>query len=74
MNMESNLPKRKSTRISKYDYNTTGAYFITICTKNRSKLLSRIVGGDVLDAPSQDIHIDLLKHGKIADKIYQAIK
>ena len=51
MNEEKELPRRKSTRLRDFDYNTTGAYFITICTENRRKILSQIVGGDVPDAP-----------------------
>jgi len=32
------LPKRKPNRLKEYDYSAAGAYFITICTKNRQKL------------------------------------
>lgn len=62
--MEDNLPKRKNTRWQIFDYNTPGAYFITICTQNKSKILSHVVGGDVLDAP----RVELTKCGIIADK------
>ena len=59
------LPKRKPTRLNNYDYSTSGAYFITICTKDRKVILSDIVvGTGVPDCPK----IKLLKHGKIADK------
>ena len=68
--MENNLPKRKSTRLHEFDYNSTGAYFITICVENRQRLLSRIVGGDVLDAPYS---IELLPCGEIADKYIRQI-
>ena len=67
--MCSELPQRKSTRLKDFDYNTNGAYFITICTEGRGKILSSAVGGDVLDAP----HIELLPHGKIADKYIRQI-
>ncbi len=53
--MEKELPKRKPTRLKNFDYNSSGAYFLTICTENRQQILSRIVGGDVLDAPSGDV-------------------
>jgi len=36
---------RKSIRIREYDYSQEGMYFVTICTKNREKLLSN-VGAD----------------------------
>ncbi|MBO5041860.1 MAG: transposase [Clostridia bacterium] len=42
--MEKQLPKRKSPRLKRFDYSTTGAYFITICTQNRKNILSTIVG------------------------------
>ena len=29
------LPKRKDIRLKNYDYSSPGAYFVTICTKNR---------------------------------------
>ena len=63
--LQTKLPKRKTNRLEGYDYNNIGAYFITICTKDRKEILSRInVGTGVLDCPE----IALLPHGKIADK------
>jgi len=38
------LAQRKSNRISEYDYSQNGAYFVTICTRDRRKILSNIVG------------------------------
>ena len=38
------LRQRKQNRIYEYDYSTNGAYFITICTQDRKKVLSSIVG------------------------------
>ena len=35
---------RKPNRIREYDYSQNGAYFVTICTHERRKLLSQIVG------------------------------
>ena len=58
------LLTRKSNRLEGFDYNSDGAYFITVCTHNRKEILSKIVGAGVLDCP--EIH--LLYHGKIADK------
>ena len=46
------LPRRKDVRLKAYDYSSTGAYFVTICTQDRRCVLSDIlVGGGVLDAP-----------------------
>ena len=32
-------PKRKINRLTEYDYAQSGAYFITICTHGRQKIL-----------------------------------
>ena len=40
--MDNELPKRKPTRLGCFDYGTTGAYFVTICTEGRREILSRI--------------------------------
>ncbi len=40
--MDNTKPQRKSTRLKYFDYSTTGAYFITICTRDRMKILSEI--------------------------------
>jgi len=47
-NTENGFPKRKSPRLKKYDYSTPGAYFITICTKDRKNILSDIIVGEGL--------------------------
>ena len=60
MNVE--FPKRKPTRLKNYDYSGDGAYFITICTHNRKKLFSNIVGQGL--APAE---IQLSKFGEIAN-------
>ncbi|MBQ4049844.1 MAG: hypothetical protein IJD07_04230 [Clostridia bacterium] len=36
------LPKRKIVRLQEYDYASVGAYFITVCTYKKNKLLSVI--------------------------------
>jgi REP element-mobilizing transposase RayT len=43
-----NLPERKHTRLKDYDYSQAGAYFITICVKDKQKLLGSIVGGNTV--------------------------
>ena len=44
------LPKRKQTRLTEYDYSTPNAYFITICTENRRNLFWKDVGA-ITDRP-----------------------
>ena len=58
------LKKRKTTRLEGADYNRDQAVFLTICTKERKCILSRIVGTGVLDGPE----IELTKYGPVADK------
>ena len=55
--------KRKPNRLYRYDYSTPGAYFITICTKNKQKTLSSIVGEGL--APPEP---KLSNYGKIAEQ------
>ena len=42
-------PKRKSPRLKEFDYSTPGYYFITICTKDKRKILSHIVDGGYIN-------------------------
>jgi len=44
MEEEKELPKRSPLRLKEFDYSTSGAYFITICTKDRRNILSTVVG------------------------------
>ena len=37
------LPKRKPNRLPRFDYGTVGAYFITICTREKKKIFGRVV-------------------------------
>ena len=45
------LQKRKPNRLKNYDYSQNGAYFITICTKDRKPILSHIPVGEGLAPP-----------------------
>ena len=58
------LPKRKPNRLPNFDYSTPGAYFITICVKEKKCRLGSIVGGGAFDAPQ----IELSNYGKIVEK------
>jgi putative transposase len=64
------LPKRKSNRLKGYNYSSNGAYFITICVKNRHNLLGEvIVEGDAHIAPN----IKLSQYGQITEKYIKGI-
>jgi REP element-mobilizing transposase RayT len=41
--MDNQLPKRKSPRLKDYDYSQNGAYFITICSYQRTHLFGDVV-------------------------------
>lgn len=57
------LPKRKHVRLKGYDYSQNGCYFITVCTKDRKPLLSRIVGRGL--APAAPCQVELTPLGSI---------
>ena len=50
MDNDKDLPKRKSTRLKNYDYSSAGAYFVTICVRDRMQILSEIVRTDLTAA------------------------
>jgi putative transposase len=52
----------ESTRLKGYDYASPGAYFVTICTKNRDQSFGMIDGGK--------IHLSEL--GKVAESMFGA--
>ena len=43
MDEKKELPKRKPTRLKNFDYSSVGAYFVTICVRDRKRILSEIV-------------------------------
>ena len=49
------LKNRKTTRLKCADYNRNQAVFLTICTKERKCILSRVVGTGVLDGPQIEL-------------------
>ncbi len=54
------LPQRKHNRLENFDYSQNDAYFITICVKDRKRILCDIVGDDA--------HIVPKKYGTIIEK------
>lgn len=47
MKYNPDIHHRRSIRLKEYDYLQAGAYFVTICTKDRECLLGEVVGGEV---------------------------
>ncbi len=68
--MKETLPQRKNIRLKNYDYNSKGAYFLTICTKNREEILGT-VGTGVPDGPQDSnqfsIAVHLSEYGKCTE-------
>ena len=58
--MEKELPNRKPTRHKNHDYSTSGAYFVTICVKNREKILSKIE----CNFENRNVNVNLTDIGK----------
>ncbi|RMH77920.1 MAG: transposase [Cyanobacteria bacterium J007] len=54
-------PRRSSLRLKGYDYTQPGAYFVTLCTKNRECLFGEVVGKVV----------ELNEYGRIAAEMWQ---
>jgi len=50
MDKKKRLPKRKTTRLKNYDYSSRGAYFVTICVRDRIRVLSEITETSLLAA------------------------
>ena len=46
--MENKLPERKPTRLKNFDYSSRGAYFVTICAKDRARIFSDVVKTNVM--------------------------
>ena len=59
------LAKRKPNRLTEYDYSASGAYFVTICTQDRNKILSSVVGDDA--------HIVPKPYGMIAEEFIRNV-
>ncbi len=69
-------PNRKPNRIEDYDYSQNGAYFVTICTQSRKRVLSEIVGADAHIRPKNRIasvvrSIKILTTKEIGVSIFQ---
>ena len=70
---------RKKLRHTDYDYSDYGTYFITICTNNREKILSNVIGYDrgseltVREDRFIEPYVELTELGKIVDECIKHI-
>ena len=60
-----NDSNRKKLRLDGYDYSKNGAYFITVCTADKEKLLCRI---DSTAGPEDAPTVKLTQLGEIVDR------
>ncbi len=42
------IHRRRSIRLKGYDYSRVGAYFLTICTRNRESIFGDVIGGEMV--------------------------
>ena len=61
--------ERKSLRLKEYDYGENGAYFVTVCSKEKRHIFGSLVGAGHPAGP----HTQLSDIGKIVDKNIRAI-
>ena len=47
MEYDSDIHRRRSTRLKGYDYTQPGAYFVTFCSYQRDESFSKVVNGEV---------------------------
>ena len=67
---------RKSNRLKGYDYSRDGIYYVTICTRNRIKLLSTIEingGAGLAPALNNAVIPVLTRTGEIVDRNWNEI-
>ena len=65
------LPKRKLPRLKGYDYSVPGAYFVTVCAKEKKKIFGQIHNGEMQKSQVGEIaEREILK----IDKHYSNVK
>ena len=64
-----NLPQRKPNRLPNFDYSTPGAYFVTICTKDKKCIFWDNVGASI--ARPQEVRLS--PSGKIVEAVINEI-
>ena len=66
---ENKLPERKRNRLENYDYSSSAAYFVTICTKERHNYFWDNVGATI----GRPHDIVLTPYGNIVDEAIKNI-
>ena len=65
---ETKLPERKQIRLQQYDYARCGMYFLTICSADRRRIFSQIVGA-LHESPA----VRLLPCGEIVQSVLEIL-
>ena len=63
------MPERKQLRLREYDYGQAGAYFVTVCTKDKKCILGSVVGADDYIGP----YVRLSPVGKVVESYLHRI-
>ena len=64
-------PKRKQIRLPEYDYSSTGAYFVTICTHEKRRILSDVTVGATHESPAAGVQ--LTAAGNVVLQVLQSL-
>ena len=79
------LPQRKDLRLNGFDYDLTGAYFVTVCVKDRKPILSKVSEndfasvGETIGLPSETLvkkcfdSVSLTEYGEIVNNAIKMI-
>ena len=68
--MDNKLPVRKRIRLQNYDYSEANMYFITICTKNKFKILGNITNDKIqLTKIGKAVKLNLSKIEELYDNL-----
>lgn len=60
--MHIDLPNRKQIRLPDYDYSANGAYFVTVCTKNRRNLFGAVGSNTVVAQMITQTFLETIEH------------
>ena len=70
MQYNSEIHHRKSIRLKYYNYSSEGAYFITICIKNRLNLLGNITNAKIeLNNYGRTVEKEIIETNKIRKNV-----
>ena len=73
------MNNRSQIRLKNYDYSENGAYFITICSKNKEALFGKVVGDGIPDVPiaerddNGNVYVKLSNLGNTVQKTIEYI-